>query len=210
MSHASRPAWTMSALLIGLLLGCNPRTSRPPFSPLPAAVEAELELPVGVAVGVIADALRADSIPVALVQERDGYLETPWFLARDGTPTTDRPIGVEVVRVRAWASPGRVGHSDIQVEAVYRPMADPSRPARELEQLVPAEHPVAKRIEAVVARLVTEFGHPEQLPPKPVPATKPDTTSPAAPKARPDSTAKPDTMPRPPTLPRSGVRPPAP
>lgn len=172
-----------------LLLGCNPNTTRPPFSPLAEAIEAELELPMDYAIRVIADALRADSIPVSLVQDRDGYLESPWFQARDGTPTDARPLGVEVVRVRAWGTPGRPGHTDIQLEAVYRPLADPSRPPRDLDRLVPPDHPVALRLQAAVTRLVTQFGDPSQLPQAP-PAARRDST------ARPDTAARPDTMSR--------------
>jgi hypothetical protein len=174
------------------LLACNPNTSRPAFGPLPAAIEAELELPVAVAVQVVTEALRADSIPVELIRERDGYLETPWFQARDGAPTTARPLGAEIVRVRVWATPGRVGHTDLELEVVYRPLADPSRPPRELDRLVAAEHPVHRRLEAAVTRLVTQFGHPDQLP------ARPDTA------ARPDTTARPDTIPVPRGASRTG------
>ncbi len=173
MRLSGSPPWCAMGLAVLLSLGCNPNTSRPAFSPLPAATQAELELPVAAAVEVITAALIADSIPVSLVQSRDGYLETGWFLASDGTPTPARPLGVEIVRVRGWITPGRAGHTDIQVEAVYRPMADPSRMARDLERLVPAEHPVARRLEAAMARLVTEYGHPEQLATRPQPVEVP-------------------------------------
>jgi hypothetical protein len=196
MAPADRTSLVSLGLAGLLVLGCNPNTTRPPFGPLPAAIEAELELPVAVAVGVIAEAFRTDSIPVAQVHERDGYLETGWFLARDGTPTSDRPVGVEVVRVRGWVTPGRPGHTDIQVEAVYRPLVDPSRAGRDLDRLIPADHPVARRLEGVLARLVAEYGHPDQLAPRvaaPVPA---DTGARRPVPTRPDTLAKPDTMPR--------------
>jgi len=180
------------AVVVVVLAACNPNTTRPPFGPLPEAIELELELPVAMAVQVVAEALRADSIPATLVQTRDGYLETPWFQARDGMATTARPLGVEVVRVRGWATPGRVGHTDLQLEAVYRPLADPSRPPRDLDQLVPAEHPVARRLRGTVAKLVTQYGDPSQLPPvarplvtPPDTLVPPDTLSDRAPRGRP-------------------------
>lgn len=194
-------------LVVLAVLGCNPNTSRPPFLPLPAATTAELELPVAVAVDVIATALRADSIPVEVVQPRDGYLETGWFLAQDGTPTGRRPVGVEVVRVRGWVTPGRAGHTDIQVETVYRPLADPSRPGRELERLVPPGHPVAQRLEAVMARLVTEFGHPEALATPPPAVEMRDTTLRRPPAVKPDTIVKPDTVPVAARIPPSVGRP---
>lgn len=181
MGASGRRVGLTAGLAAVAALACNPNTTRPPFGPLPAAVRAELELPVAVAVRVVTAFLQADSIPVTVSRERDGYLETPWFSARDGVPTDARPLGVEVVRVRAWATPGRAGHTDVEIEVVYRPLADPSRPARQLDRLVPAEHPVVRRVDAAVARLVTQFGHPDQLPPPPPPV-------------RPDTTARPDTM----------------
>lgn len=182
--------------VVAVVMGCNPNTSRPAFLPLPAAATAELELPVVVAVDVIAEALRRDSIPVAIASNRDGYLESGWFLAQDGAPTERRPVGVEVVMVRGWVTPGRAGHTDIQVETVYRPLADPSRPGRELERLVPADHPVARRLEGALARLITEFGHPEALATRAAPVAVPDTSLTKPPPAKPDTTAKPDTIPR--------------
>ena len=203
----SRPSVRQSALLAGLaavLLACNPNTLRPPFGPLPQAVALELELPMGYAMEVTAEAFRLDSIPVSVVHGRDGYFETGWFDARTGEPSSARPVGVEVVRVRGWATPGRVGHTDILVEAVYRPMADPSRPPRDLERLVAPDHPVARRLEIAVRKLVEQFGDPDQLViPEPPPPVRPDSA------ARPDTTVRPDTIARPDTttLPDSVVRP---
>jgi len=173
-----------------LALGCNPNTTRPPFGPLPQAVALELELPMDYATRMLADALRADSIPVDVVRDRDGYLESPWFSAREGTPTQARPVGVEIVRVRAWATPGRIGHTDLLVETVYLPLVDPSRPVRLLERHVSPEHPVARRLGAAVARLVTQFGDPALLPTRPT--LRPDSVI-----APPDTLVRPDTLLRP-------------
>lgn len=202
MRAARIPAWRPVVLALTLsaatALACNPNTTRPPFGPLPQAVEFELEVPMGVAMQVTAEALRLDSIPIAVVRERDGYIETGWFDARTGEPTAARAVGVEVVRVRGWATPGRVGHTDVVVEAVYRPMADPSRPGRDLERLVAPDHPVAKRLEVARRKVVEQFGDPAQLAlPQPgAPAARPDTM------ARPDTTARPDTLARPDTIAR--------
>lgn len=176
-----------SALGLAAALACNPNTLRAPFGPLPQAVELELELPMAEAMQVIAGVLRLDSIPVSLERLRDGYIETGWFEARTGLPTAARPLGVEVVRVRGWATAGRVGHTDIKLEVVYRPMADPSRPSRDLERIVPAEHPVARRLEGSVRKLVEQFGDLDQLappPPEQLPARQ----------TRPDTLVRPDTV----------------
>lgn len=41
----------------------------------------------------------------------------------------------------------------IIVETVYRPVADPSRPERDLERQVPAGHPVAARVAKILDAL---------------------------------------------------------
>lgn len=198
-SVSARPPVRLAVLVAALavaVLACNPNTLRPPFGPLPQAVAVELELPMGYAMEVTAEALRLDSIPVTVVHARDGYLETDWFASRTGEPSSARPLGVEMVRVRGWATPGRVGHTDIVIEAVYRPLADPSRPARDLEAMVSPDHPVARRLEVAVRKLVEQFGDPDQLAiPEPAP-TRPDSA------ARPDSTVRPDTIARPDTTTR--------
>jgi hypothetical protein len=149
---------------------CQPATSRPAFLPLPEARGSELRLSVPEATRRFAEALRADSIPSPTVRLRDGYLETPWFLTRTRRPTRQRPIGPGVVRIRAWADPSRPGSSQLTVETLYRPRADPSLPERELEREVPRDHPVSVRVEAALKRLVERFGTPPP-PPAQEPAT---------------------------------------
>ncbi len=150
--------------LIWLTLGsvaCQPNTTRPPFPPLPEAAGTEVRLPVPMATRRLAEALKADSIPTRKVRLRDGYIETPWFEARNGRPVAQRrAIGPGVVRIRAWADPARPGSSQLTVETLYRPSVDPSLPYRELEREVQRDHPVAKKVEAALADLVKRFGGP--------------------------------------------------
>ncbi|MEO8448290.1 MAG: hypothetical protein ABI647_00780 [Gemmatimonadota bacterium] len=145
----------------------------------------------------LAAALRADSLPVSRIRPFDGYLETPWFDALTLEPTSRRPVGPNVVKVRAWVDPAKPSFSSYEVEGVYVAKVDPSRPARELEVPLPIEHPLSKRLAAVVKKLVAEYGEPEEPPPGPVrPARALGDTLPA--KAKPDSTppaAKTDTTP---------------
>ena len=140
---------------------CQPATTRPPFPPLPEAAGSEIRLSVPMATRRLAEALKADSIPTQKVRLRDGYIETPWFDARSGRPTGQRrAIGPGVVRIRAWADPARPGSSRLTVETLYRPRVDPSLPDRELERQVAQNHPVAKKVEAVMIRLAQRFGGP--------------------------------------------------
>lgn len=143
------------------LAACQPATSRPAFTPLPEGVPSELRLSVPEATRRFAEALKTDSIPTQRVQLRDGYIETPWFEARTGRVVRQaRRVGSQVVRIRAWADPARPGSSQLTVETLYRPLADPSLPERELERQVGRNHPVAKKVEAALKRLVDRYGAP--------------------------------------------------
>jgi hypothetical protein len=143
-----------------LVAACYPTTTRPSLTPLPEAPVAEWELFVPEAMRTLALALDADSIPVSRTEPNDGWLETPWFEAATLKPTTRRPLGEGVVKLRAWADPSQPNHSAVTVEVVYRPAADPSREGRDLERQVSVAHPVAQRVAAVMARLTKEYGEP--------------------------------------------------
>lgn len=165
-----------SSLLVSLTLAtaaCQPATSRPAFGPIPEALGGEIRLTVPEATRRLAEALKADSIPTQKVRLRDGYIETPWFLTRTRRPTTQRPLGPGVVRIRAWADPSRPGSTQLTVETLYRPRVDPSLPERELEREVPPDHPTALRVAAVLKRLVERFG----TPPPPPQVEKPAATN---------------------------------
>ena len=160
-----------------LVAGCQPNTSRPVFGPLPDAAGTEIRLSPREATRQLADALRADSLPVRKVLLRDAYLETGWFDAKTGRLRA-QSLGPDVVQVRAWADPARPGSTVLSVETAYRPLADPSLPQRELERQVAPKHPVAVKVDSVLQRLVRRFGGP---PPPPPPAPNPAPTPAAEP-----------------------------
>lgn len=153
---------------LAVLAACQPNTTRPSFTPMPEAAATEVRLPPQQAAGRLAEALEADSIPVRL-QARDAYLESPWLDSATWRPTSRRPIGTGVVKLRAWVDPGRPGNSLLIVETLYRPLADPSLPDRELERQVPRDHPLAAKVEAILEAMVKRFGGT----PKPAPQTTP-------------------------------------
>ena len=155
------PLRRTTLLALALLTGCSPYTTRPFFPPVTGAATAELELESRDATETLAAVLRTDTLPVTTVQLRDGYIETAWFDAATKAATRRRPVGPSVVQVRAWVNPSRQGFSTIVVETVYRPLADPSRAPRDLEQQVPPDHPVGKRIEQVVAELAKLYNREE-------------------------------------------------
>ncbi|HET8622640.1 MAG TPA: hypothetical protein VFM14_03685 [Gemmatimonadales bacterium] len=144
-------------MLLAAIAACQLATARPSFDPFPEARHADVALSRAEATELLAEALRADSIPVTRVEPRDGYVETPWFDAETGRPTSKRPVGRGIVRVRGWVEPARVRHSELRVETVFRRMVDPSLPERELERQVAAEHPVAQRVDSVLAELARRY-----------------------------------------------------
>lgn len=139
------------------LSACSPATTRPYFPPVTGVAQAEVELDVKGATGALADVLRSDTLPVTKVVVRDGYIETAWFDVHTKHPTSARRLGPGVVQVRAWVDPTRSGHSKLTVETVYRPLADPSLSPRDLDRQVPADHPVGKRMEAIVTELANLY-----------------------------------------------------
>ncbi len=165
-----RFGWSVAAV-VGLA-ACQPGTSRPPYPPVPQAATTEVRLPPREATRLLADALHADSIPTSRVDLRDNWLETAWFDAASGRQTRRRPVGADVVQVRAWADPTHPGNSKLIVETLYRPTADPSLPVRELDRQVPRDHPVAVKIRDALQALVKRYGGPP--PPAQTPAARPD------------------------------------
>jgi hypothetical protein len=169
-------------LALVLLAGCHPNTTRPAIQPYPEAAATEIRLVPQEAIRRLAEAMTADSIPLARVRQRDGYIESAWFDSASGRPTHRRPLGTGTVRVRAWADPARPGNSLLTVETLYRPLADPSLPERELERQVPKTHPVAVKIEAELTALLQRWGGPP--PPEPA-AARPTAEPEQAPDAPP-------------------------
>lgn len=144
-------------VVMGMLLGCDPNTTRPAITPSPASLTAIIAEDPGEAIGTLAERLKDDSIPLARVEVRDAWLESPWIDSL-GHVTTARPIGPNVIRLRAWADPAKVGSSTITIELTWRPYADPSIPQRELDRDVAAILPIAKRVGAVMAGLKKDYG----------------------------------------------------
>jgi len=144
-----------AVFIVGLLaLGCRPYSPRPSFPPVTGAPMGEINLEVAAATEALADVFRSDSLPLRRVELRDGYLETDWFDVGSKQPTRTRRLGPAVVQIRAWVDPSKPGSSRMTVETVFRPLADPSLPARDLDRQVPRDHPTAKRVAEVVEELV--------------------------------------------------------
>ena len=142
---------------------CAATTSRPYYQPLPSAAVAEIELEIPEATRALAEALAVDSIALSTIREKDGYIDSGWLDAGTLEHTGARPLGAGVVRVRAWVNPAKQFWSELSVEATFRPMADPSRPERELDTPLPEDHPLQKRIGNVIQKLIVQFGDADAL-----------------------------------------------
>ncbi len=137
-----------------LALSCKAYSPRPSYPPVVGAPMGEINLSVRAATEALADVFRTDSLPLRRVELTDGYIETEWFDADSKRATDARRLGPEVVQVRAWVDPAKPGSSRLTVETIFRPVADPSLPARDLDRQAPADHPTAKRVAEIVEQLV--------------------------------------------------------
>jgi len=143
-----------------LALGaCALATERPPFDPFPEAPTARVELSTRAATRRLVEQLERDSIPLAKVAERDGYVETAWLDAATLRPATRRPLGDSVVRLRAWVDPGPPRESDVTIELAWTAVADPSADLRSLERPLPADHPLSRRVRAALDSLRARYAH---------------------------------------------------
>ena len=142
--------WAWGALL---LAACDPFSQRPRVQPLPLAPVAELKGKRPQVSELTMQTLRDDSLPLAHLTVTDAYAESPWLDSATMRPTTRRPLGTDVVKFRTWVDPSRPGYSKITIEPVYRVVADPSVPERELDHLVPEGHPARAYAQAIFDKL---------------------------------------------------------
>ena len=169
---------TGRGLLLPLaLLACSPFSQRPRLDPLPLAPPVEVKGKRPAVTDKTMKALADDGMPLAFQTAKDAYAESPWLDSATMQPTTRRPIGMEVVKFRTWIDASGVGYSRVTIEPVYRPLADPSVPERELDRLVPESHPAWKRAQGVLEKLA---GKPK-LEPAAGPPVAPPTGEPKTP-----------------------------
>lgn len=175
-----RPALVaMGAALLLASGGCLSSNARPGFGPMPEARSADVELDPIEATKLLAEDLQDAGIPVTKVAPQDGYFETAWFDTASKQPAGSGSLGADVVMIRGWATPSRHGWSTVTVETVYRAIADPSLPDRELERSVPYAHPTRQLVRQSFADVgittnPSEIGAPEAV------AVKPPTMDPGA------------------------------
>ncbi len=140
----------LASLAVLLLLAGCARNGQPGFQPMAEARRGQIELDPQEATKKLAEAMTAAGLPVTEVATREGFVATAWYDTAGMKPAGARPLGAGDVRIRAWVMPWKYGWSEITMEAVYRPVADPSLPERELERSVPFDHPARVKIREVM------------------------------------------------------------
>ena len=140
------PARLRPTLLVLFLLACTPTTTRPDFMPLPEAPSVVLYARPPRVAAEVQTWLVAQGLKVEVASVQDAYVETAW----SGT-----------FKIRCWADPDAPGKSRLTVEAVYRPVLDPSRPERSLEVIVSKEREGYKIAQRFVDKLKERFGVPK-------------------------------------------------
>jgi hypothetical protein len=150
--------------LAGLAAACTPVTTRPDFRPDPRAPVIILDARPERVTLELETLVPAESLALAHLNARDGYVETTWY-----DPTRHQSYGDEraiadlsaAVKIRCWADPWVPGQTRLTVEPVYRPRSDPSRAERDLEFIVPEAHPGHRIATRLIEKLKEKFGTPK-------------------------------------------------
>ena len=140
-------------LLTMVILAACARNGQPGFPPMPEARQGQIELDPQEATKKLAEAMTAAGLPVDEVATREGFVSTAWYDTTTKKEVSGRALGAGDVRIRAWVMPWRYGWSEITMEAVYRPLADPSLPERELERSVTYDHPARVAIREIMQQM---------------------------------------------------------
>lgn len=143
------------------LAACSPATTRPDFLPFP---EDRVLVLAGEPADVTTAAARwltSEGLQIEWQNAQDGYLETAWYdtHTRRSTPGTAVGVGdvLSTVKIRCWVDPDAPGKAKLTVEAVYRPMIDPSRTERDQEQVVPGGSDGAVLVGRLIDALTQKF-----------------------------------------------------
>ena len=135
-----------------LVTACTPVTTRPDFTPYPEALHAVINAPPARVTEEAQAWLAAQGPAVQHASPIDGFLETAWY---DATDSASAPVRA---KLRLWADPDVAGKSRVTVEAVYRPIEDPSRTARDLERAVQPNSAGQRLAERLLKTLSEKLG----------------------------------------------------
>lgn len=141
-----------TAGLVALLtLSCATGGVRPRLAPVPRSLV--VMIPDSADSVVIRLTARTQSLglEVARVSPREGYLETRWYDTGTGT-STGEPFDRldQTIKLRFFADPWQ-GRTRLVAESIRRIAWDPSMPPRDLERMVPDDHPGRALLDSILA-----------------------------------------------------------
>jgi hypothetical protein len=131
---------------------------RPYYGPVPGSIGAVLSATPDVVTRAAAEEVRRAGLAIQTVSAAEGYVETQWFdiRARTSSPRSDIGALDHGVKLRFFADP-TAEHTRLAAEAVAAYAVDPSRPAREMERMVPEGSPGMVVLTQILGRLKARF-----------------------------------------------------
>jgi hypothetical protein len=133
---------------------------RPNITPLAGSDTRTVEAPADAVTRAIKAALDSSGVPVVAFAADEGYVETAWMDARTHAVRAPGPANLgTTIKIRFFADPV-AGQTRLVAECVRRYLVDPSLPARELEQVLPEDHPGRLLMDSVLTRVLTSQRQP--------------------------------------------------
>lgn len=129
--------------------------------PYPQAQVAVVDAPPAQVVPEAVGWLVSQGLRVQWSSPQDGYVETAWYNVRTRQSVegqTEPGDLLNTVKIRCWADPNVPGKSQLTVEAVYRPLLDPSQPERDLERVVPQGSDGYRIAQQLIDAMKQKFG----------------------------------------------------
>ena len=155
------PIRAAAAAVLVLATACNPVSSRPAFTPYPEDQAVLLTGAVPDLTAQVASWLASQGIHTEWVSPEDGYVESTWYDTdtRQNTDGTGDIGAMQVTfKVRVWLDPDAPGKSRMTAEAVYRPLADPSRTERDQERAARPGSGGAVLVQELIDEMRKKFG----------------------------------------------------
>jgi len=150
-SPPGRPGAMVAALLLLASACAGVGGVRPRYGALPQAAQTTIDGGPTAITQLIDNTVRGAGLQVTAAAAREGYVETAWFEIGSRRPVSLPFTNMDrVVKLRFFVDPSQ-GRTRIVAECVYRIAWDPSVPARELERMVPDDHPGRLLLDSIVA-----------------------------------------------------------
>lgn len=144
-----------------IAIACNPASSRPGFLPYPEDASVLLTGAVPAVTSAVGGWFESQGIHTEWISAEDGYVETTWYNTDTHQATSgtgDLGTMMATFKLRVWVDPDAPGKSKMTVEAVYRPVLDPSRTERDQERNAPPGTGGAVLLQSLMAEMQSRFG----------------------------------------------------